>query len=141
MAITSCIPNAGKLAILKGEVLPGHTFKIALYTNAASLDKATAAYTATNEVANGNGYATAGATLSGYAAAQYGDAATIDFTSDPSWAAASFTARGCMIYDDTHASKVPIAIIDFGADYTCTNGTFTVTLPAAAEATALIRIS
>lgn len=115
------------------------TYKIALFTSAATLSKSTTAYAATNEVANGNGYTTGGATLSGFSVTLDTDTAILDWTTDPSWAAASFTARGALIYNSSRSNKA-VAVLDFGADITATSATFTVTLPAPAAATGLIRI-
>jgi len=140
VAITQAFTNQAKQDFLNGVHQPGDTYKIALYTSAATLDKTITAYTATNEVANGNGYTTGGQALSGFTVALDSDTAYIDWTSDPSWAAASFTARGAMIYNATRSNKT-VAIFDFGADKTATGGAFTCTLPAPAAATALIRIA
>ena len=140
MAITSAFTNQAKQDFFNGVHQPADVYKIALYTSAATLDKTTTAYSATNEVANGNGYATGGATLSGFTVALDTDTAYIDWTSDPSWAAASFTARGALIYNSSRSNKA-IAVFDFGADKTASGGAFTVTLPAPAAATALIRIA
>ncbi len=139
MGITSAITNQFKQDALAGLHQAGDTYKIALYTSAATLDKTTTAYSATNEVSNGNGYTTAGATLSGYSASISGDTAYLDWTVDPSWASASFTANGALIYNSSRTNAA-IAVIAFGADYTATNGTFTVVLPAPGL-TAIIRIS
>lgn len=139
MAITTEICNSFKKEILEGVHEASDTYKIALYTSAATLNKSTTAYSATNEVANGNGYTTGGATLSGYTTALSGDTAYIDWTTDPSWPASTITARGCLIYNSTQANKA-VAAYDFGADYTSTNGTFTVVLPAAG-ATAVVRVA
>ena len=118
----------------------GNTLKIALYTSSASLGATTSAYSATNEV-SGTGYTAGGATLSSQAVAYdatnqvaYFDAA------DPSWSSATITARGALIYNNTK-SNASIAILDFGSDYSSSNGTFQVQLPSAAYNTALIRIS
>lgn len=138
MAITQAIANSWKKEILDGTHLSSNTYKIALYTSSATLDKTTTAYTASNEVANGSGYTTAGATLSGFVSALTSDTANLTW-SDPSWASASFTARGALIYNSSVSNKAVI-VIDFGADVTCTNGTFTVDLPASG-ASALIRIT
>jgi hypothetical protein len=137
MPITSAFTNQAKLDCI-GVNQSSDTYKIALYTSAATLDKTTTAYTATNEVANGNGYTTGGATLSGYARALSGDVAYLDWN-DPSWANATITARGALIYNVTR-SNASITVIDFGQDYTATAGTFTVTLPAPG-ATAIVRIT
>ncbi len=98
------------------------------------------ALSATAEVANGNGYATGGQALAGFAVTLDTNTAVLDFTTDPTWPSASFTARGALIYNSTKANKA-VAVLDFGADITATNGTFTVTLPAATAAAGLIRIT
>ena len=118
----------------------GNTLKIALYTSSASLGATSSAYSATNEV-SGTGYTAGGATLSSQAVAYdttnnvaYFDAA------DPSWSSATITARGALIYNNSK-SNASIAVLDFGSDYSSSNGTFQVQLPSAAYNTALIRIS
>lgn len=138
MAITAAFTNAAKLAALQALCPSGNTFKMALYTSAATLSKSTTVYSATNEV-SGTGYTAGGVTLTGYAASLDTDTAILDFA-DPSWASATITARGATIYDSTDGNKVR-AVLDFGADITSTAGTFTVTLPAAAAATAVIKIA
>ena len=140
MAITSALCTSYKMQVLSGIHLAADTYKIALYTSAATLDASTTAYSGTNEVANGNGYTTGGATLSGFATSSSGTTAWLDWTVDPSWAAATFTARGCLIYNSTQANKA-VAVYDFGADKTATNGTFTVVLPVADASTGLIRLA
>lgn len=141
MAITQAFCNSFKTELL---AMTPHTaadvYKIALYTSLATLSKATTAYTATNEVANGNGYTTGGATLSGFTTALDTDTAYLDWSTDPTWAAATITARGALIYNSSRSNKA-LAVLDFGSDIVSTNGTFTVQLPAAAAATALIRIA
>ena len=118
----------------------GNTLKIALYTSSASLGATSASYSATNEV-SGTGYTAGGVALSSQAVAYdstnqvaYFDAA------DPSWSSATITARGALIYNNTK-SNASIAVLDFGSDYSSSNGTFQVQLPSAAYNTALIRIS
>ncbi len=139
MAITAAICNSYKQEILQGVHEAADTYKIALFTSAATLSKSTTTYAATNEVANGNGYTTGGATLSGFTVSISTDTAYLDWTTDPSWASATFTARGALIYNSTQTDKA-VAVLDFGSDITATAGTFTVTFPAPG-ATALIRIA
>lgn len=138
MAITTEVCNSFKLQVLQGIHLAADTYKIALFTSTATLNKSTTVYSTTNEVA-GTGYSAGGVTLAGYTAALSGDTAYIDWSTDPSWASATITARGCLIYNFTQANKA-VAAYDFGADYTSTNGTFTITLPAAG-ATAVVRLA
>jgi hypothetical protein len=54
MAITQAVANSFKKELLEGEhkfqFTSGNTFKLALYSSAATLNSATTAYTSTNEV-------------------------------------------------------------------------------------------
>lgn len=138
MAITSAFPSASQLEALQLLCPPGNTYKMALYTSAATLGESSTVYAATNEVV-GTGYTAGGATLTGYTASLDGTTAILDFA-DPSWANSTITARGAIIYDATGGNKIR-AVLDFGADIVSTNGPFNVTLPAAAAATAVIRIA
>jgi hypothetical protein len=52
--------------------------------------------------------------------------AKLTFTA-PTWPNSTMTARYAVIYDDTSSSKWNLILIDFGADVSTTNGTFTVT--------------
>lgn len=138
MAITTALCNSFKQEILEGVHASADTYKVALYTSTATLGASTTAYSSTNEVANGNGYTTGGATLTGITTGLSGSTAYLTF-SDPSWASATITARGCLIYNSSKSNKA-VAAFDFGGDVTSTNGTFTVDFPAAG-ASALIRIA
>lgn len=140
MAITAAFCNSFKTELL---AMTPHTaadvYKIALYSSAATLSKATTAYTATNEV-SGTGYTAGGATLVGFSATLDTDTAILDWTTDPTWGTATFTARGALIYNSSRSNKA-VAVLDFGSDITATAATFTVTIPAPAAATGLIRIA
>lgn len=108
-------------------------FKIALYTNAATLDASTSAYTTDGEVVE-TGYTEGGEILTPSVSISDG-VSFIDF-GDVSWSGA-FTARGALIYKDGGAA---ICVLDFGADRTSTS-TFQVQFPANTNSSALIRIS
>ena len=79
--------------------------------------------------------------MTGYTAGATTSTSWIDWTTDPSFTTATLSAVGCMLYNDTDAGKPVLSLHDFGGTITSTAGTFTITLPAAAAATALIRIS
>ena len=117
----------------------GSTFKIALYTNSASFDASTTAYTATNEV-TGTGYTAGGNTLTRVDPTSSGTTAFTDFA-DTTWASSTITARGAMIYNDSAAGDPAVVILDFGSDKTSTNGDFTVVFPTADSSNAIIRIA
>ena len=146
MAITSAICNSFKQEILEAEhnftASSGNTFNLALYTSSATLNKSTTAYSATNEISNtsGSAYSAKGNALTSVTPVLDSDTAVCDF-SNSSWTSASFTARGCLIFNDSHSSDAAVCAIDFGGDKTVTSGTFTVEFPAAAASTAIIQIA
>ena len=116
MAITQAMATSFKAEILD-EVhdLVADTLKIALFTSSASLGASTTAYSTSNEVANGNGYATGGVTLANKSVSTSGTTAFFD-ADDPTWTSASFTARGALIYNSSASDKA-IAILNFGGDF------------------------
>ena len=117
----------------------GNTFKLALYTNSASFDASTTAYTATNEVA-GTGYSAGGGTLTNVTPTTSGTTALTDFA-DLTFSSATITARGALIYNDTAAGDPSVVVLDFGADKTSTAGDFTIVFPTADASNAIIRIA
>ena len=144
MAITSAICNTFKTEILTGvhnfTASSGNTFNLALYTSSATLNKSTTAYTSSNEVANGNGYTTKGNALTSVTPVLSTDTAVCDFA-DTSFTSASFTARGCLIFNDSASGDPAVCAIDFGSDKTVTSGTFTIQFPTADASNAIIRIA
>ena len=117
--------------------LSSDTFRLALYTNAASLDQTTTAYTADGEASGGN-YVAGGqvvtATVSS-APTTTGSVTFITFT-NASWTG-SITARGALIYKA--GANGAVCVLDFGNDKTSTN-TFVVQMPADTSTSALIRL-
>lgn len=118
----------------------GNTFKLALYDNSASFTAATTAYTATNEVANSGSYAAGGGALTNVTPLSTGTTAFTDFA-DLSFTAATITAYGALIYNDTAAGDPSVCVLDFGGAKTSTSGTFTIIFPTADATSAIIRIA
>jgi hypothetical protein len=137
MAITTAICNSYKQELLEGVHASGDTYKIALFTDSATLDKATTAYSSTNEV-SGAGYDAGGKSLTGFTSGLSTDTAYITFD-DPSWSSSTITARGCLIYNSSKSNKA-VAVFDFGSNVVSVSGTFTIDFPTAG-ASALIRIA
>ena len=146
MAITSAICNSFKQEILEAEhnftASTGNTFKLALYDSDASLGAGTTAYSSSEEITNtsGTAYTAGGKALTSVTPTLDSSTAVCDFA-DLSWTSASFTARGCLIYNDSHSTNASVCAIDFGGDKTATSGTFTIQFPAAAATTAIVRIA
>ncbi|MDB2362144.1 hypothetical protein N9V65_01685 [Flavobacteriales bacterium] len=138
MAITSGISISFRSQILLGEHdLDTDSLKLALYTNAASLSDGTTVYTTSNEVV-GTGYSAGGVVLTGIDVTTDSSVAVVSIT-DAVISASTITARGGLIYNSSQANKA-VAVFDFGADKSSTDGDFTIQFPAAAAATAIIRI-
>jgi hypothetical protein len=113
------------------------TFYLALYTNSATLDQTTTAYTTTGEASGGN-YIAGGAIVTATIASETtstGSTTYINFSS-PAWTGA-ITARGALIY--TPGANGAVCVLDFGSDKTSTT-TFTVQMPANTATSALIRL-
>jgi hypothetical protein len=146
MAITSEICNSFKVEILTGThnftASTGNTFNLALYTSSATLNKSTTAYSSTNEITNtsGSAYSAKGNALTSVTPVLSTDTAVCDFA-NTSWSSASFTANGCLIFNDTATGDPAVCAIAFGGDKTVTSGTFTIEFPAASAATAIIGIA
>ena len=143
MAITSAICNSFKTELLTGthnfSASGGNTFNLALYTSDASLGASTTAYTTSEEV-SGSGYTAKGNALTSVDPALSGSTAVCDFA-DTSFTSASFTARGCLIFNDSASGDPAVCAIDFGSDKTVTSGTFTIQFPTADASNAIIRIA
>ncbi len=124
--------NTFKIGLIEGQFdFNTDTFYIALYTNAATLDQNTTAYTTTGEVV-ASGYTAGGEVLTPLVGTT---SAYVSFN-NVSWSG-SFTARGALIYKPGDGGAV--CVLDFGADKTST-GTFTVQFPIATADQALIRL-
>lgn len=139
MAITAGIPVNWRAEVLQGIHDIGDTYMIALYTGSATIGPSSTTYTTTGEVAAGGGYTAGGKVLTGAAVTVDAGTAILSFD-DPSWANATITARGAMIYNASKGNKA-VAVLDFGANITSTNGTFLVDLPAATATAGLLRIA
>jgi len=144
MAITQAIANAFKKQLLEGDAnfaSGGDKFKLALYTSSATLNSATTAYAATNEVGDSGAYSAGGGDLTGQNTSVASGVAIVDFA-DLSFTGVTLTARGALIYNTSSAvTNAAVAVLDFGGDKTATSGTFTVQFPAFTTAAAILRIS
>lgn len=107
------------------------TLKVALMPSSFLADRDANGYWAdisTQEV-TGEGYSAGGVVLTGAALDRQDASDNVKFTAnDVSWVASTLTARYAVIYKDTGdaTTSTLIAAIDFGADKSSVNGTFTV---------------
>lgn len=112
------------------------TIKMALYTDAATMDASTTLYSTANEV-SAVGYTAGGVTLTGATIGTSGFTAFADFA-DPVFTGA-ITARYALIYNASKANKA-VLVLDFGANKTSLTA-FSVALPPNTATTALLRSS
>ena len=127
--ITSALCNSYKSEILRGTHQPGHNYKVALYAAKAELSKDTRSYTATGELIGGRGYTSGGIVLQGFNVSLNGDSAYLTFDNDAQWPNASFTCRGCLIYNASLPGLNAVAVYDFGKEYGVTNMRFVLPFP------------
>ena len=132
--------NVFKTGLANGQYnFTSDTFKIALYTNAATLDASTTIYTTLGEVV-ASGYTAGGYTLTVDQTPTIGNSGSVAYLSfsNAVWASA-LTARGALIYKSGGGNPA-VCVLDFGNDKTSTT-TFTVQFPAVTNTSAIIRIA
>ena len=113
------------------------SFKIALYTGAASIGPDTAIYTVANEVV-ATGYTAGGIALTvSVVPTSANNTAYISFT-NVTWNAA-LTASGALIYK-SGGTNPTVCVLDFGGEKIST-ATFTIQFPTANSSDAIIRIT
>ena len=149
ISVTTAMPTS-----FKGEVLQalhnftastGNTFKIALLKAAAAGSGTFGAATTnlsdlgSDELGTGSGYTAGGNTLVNITPTTSGTTGFTDFD-DTTWTAATFTTSGALIYNSTSSNRAA-AVLSFGGDQQVSSGDFQIQFPAAAAATAIIRIA
>lgn len=149
---TTAMPTSFKVEILRAvhnfTASTGNTFKLALGKATASVtgtyNASTTSYDTlssnSDELANGSGYTTGGNTLTSVTPTSDGTTAVCDFD-NTTWTSATFTTSGGIIYNDTATGNPACAILSFGGDQQVSSGDFQIQFPAAAAATAIIRIA
>ncbi len=153
ITVTTAMPTSFKVEILKAvhnfSNPGGNTFKIALMKSASAgsgtYGAATTSYDTlvsnSDEVSSsGTGYTTGGNTLTSVTPVADSTTAVCDF-SDTTWSSATFTTCGAIIYNDTASGNPACAVLSFSGDQSVSSGDFTIQFPAAAAATAIIRIA
>ena len=132
------------------------TFKVAMFTDSATIDQDTTGYTASNEV-SGTAYSAGGAALGSVTLGMADNSATVttaylDFA-DTTWSTSTISsAMGALIYNSTlsgastgstttAAAYPAVAMYDFLTAKSSSAGDFTIQWPADGANTAAIRIS
>lgn len=150
ITVTTAMPTSFKVELLKGlhdfTLSTGDVFKIALLKSAAAgsgtYGAASTNYsniTGNSDETSGTGYSAGGNTLTNVTPTADSTTAITDFA-DSTWNSASFTSCGAMIYNTSNSNSA-CAVLSFGGDQTVSSGQFQIQFPAAAAATAIIRVA
>ena len=129
MAISQAMCSSFKKELLEGKHdfnSAGHTFKIALYSAAATLSAGTTNFTTSGEVV-GAGYSSGGIELTKVDPTASGTVGITNFGT------ATFT-------DGTSSTTNAVCVLDFSSDQTAVAGNFVVSFPTADGTSAILRV-
>ena len=148
MAITTnAICNSFKKELLQGKHdfdTSSDTYKLAMYTSAATLGASTENYSTAQEVSSPSGYSAGGSALVNQGV-KVSSAVAITSFANLSFTGVTLTARGALIYNTTtdggSNTTDAVAVLDFGSDKTATSGTFTIQFPAFTTSAAILRLA
>jgi len=135
-----------KVEILKGVhnfTAASNVFKLALYTNSATLNAATTAYTATNEIAQADStnYPAKGQFVTTVTPVASGTTALVDMANEVFSNVTISAVRGALIYNEGVSGDPSVCVLDFGSDKASSSGDFTIIFPTADASNAIIRIA
>tara|TARA_R100001530_G_scaffold114923_1_gene81885 strand:- start:28 stop:486 length:459 start_codon:yes stop_codon:yes gene_type:complete len=149
--LTSALCTSFKVELLEGDHdfnNGADAFKVMLFKANASItgtyDASTTNYSQvtgnSDELPASGNYVTGGFALTNVNPTSTGTTAFTDFSANASWSSATFTTRGCLIYNTSDGNSA-VAVINFGADYSVSGGTFEIQWPTADSSNAIIRIA
>jgi len=132
-----------KVEVLKGVhtfTAASNVFKLALYTNSATFNAATTAYTSSNEI-TGTNYTAKGQFVTTVTPVASGTTALVDMADEVFSNVTISSVRGALIYNEAATGDPSVCVLDFGADKGASSGDFTIVFPAADASNAIIRIA
>lgn len=147
MALTQAMCTSFKVELMTAThdmtTTTGDVFNLALFRATASIvgtfGAATTNYSDMGaDEASGTNYSAGGQALTNVTPTSSGTTAFTDFA-DEVFTNVTITASGALIYNDTKADRA-VCVLDFGGDKSATAADFTIIFPAAAAATAIIRL-
>ena len=149
ITITTAMPTSFKVELLKGlhdfTASTGDVFKLALVkataAGAGTYGAASTNYsdiTGNTDEVTSSGYTAGGDTITSVTPVADSTSAVCDFA-DVTWSGVTFTSCGGMIYNTSNSNSA-CAVLSFGGDQTVSSGDFQIQFPAAASATAIIRL-
>ena len=135
--MANVVPYSFGQELLKGtHNFVGNTINLALYEAGSGAPYDVNATVYSSGVANqvsGTGYTTNGKVVHNAVVANQTNVATLTFDAI-SWTSATFGAAYGVIFNDTDGDKL-VVVLDFGGTKSCSNGTFTITIPSTSAGT------
>ena len=132
-----------KKELLKGVhnfTAASNVFKLAMYTNSASFNAATTAYTSGNEV-SGTNYTAKGNAITTVTPTSSSTTAFVDMDNVVFTNVTLTGVRGALIFNEAASGDPTVCVLDFGSDKAASAGDFTVVMPTADASNAIIRIA
>lgn len=132
-----------KVELLKGVhnfTGASNIFKLALYTNSATFNAATTAYTSGNEV-TGTNYTAKGNAVTTVTPSASGTTALLDMNNVVFSNVTISSVRGALIFNEVATGDPTVCVLDFGSDKAASSGDFTIVMPAPDASNAIIRIA
>ena len=117
-----------------------NVFKLALYTNSATLNAATTAYSSSNEI-SGTNYTAKGQFLTSVTPTTSSTTALTDFAEEVFSNVTISSVRGALIYNEAATGDPSVCVLDFGGDKSASSGDFTIVFPTPDASNAIIRIA
>ena len=111
-----------------------------MYTNSASFNVATTAYTSSNEI-SGTNYTTKGNAITTVTPTSSGTTAFVDMDNVVFTTVTLTGVRGALIFNEAASGDPTVCVLDFGGDKAASAGDFTVVMPTADSSNAIIRIA
>ena len=142
MTILQTVTNSFKQELYSGVhafspvIRAADTFKLALFTTAATLNADTTVYTTFGE-ATGGSYLAGGAVLVPVVPATYGTVAYVNFNT-VNISPPGVAVNGGLIYNASQGYR-SVAVLSFGGNKLTPNNILTITFPGSSPTTALIR--
>jgi hypothetical protein len=164
-SIVASIDSATQITISKAATgsstptlsISGDVFKMALFkqTVTGGYGAGTQNYTdmtGNSDETSGTGYVAGGTALTLVSPVTSGTTAYVNFSPNPTWAGATFSTDGCLIYNssarlggtsgtNTQGAGRAVGVFSFGSTQTVVATTLTVIIPAAGVSTAIFRLA
>jgi hypothetical protein len=118
----------------------GDQFKIALYTNGATLNASTTAYTTANEVAATGTYTAGGGSLVSLPLNTSSNTILVSFA-DISFTGVTFEPYGALIYNSSVTGNPAAFVLDFDGPKQALNEIFTIVFPPFTLTQAFVRLA